>query len=124
MPIKRLTRRKACAGDLVRSLLLLLLVLPCISGADDRPGSASKTLYLTSAAINVLDVLVPLLPSQKAGHADCYIVTAGNRDDDPHWIVDEIDAIRDRGRNVTPIDLAGLSADQLEDAFWLQISRP
>lgn len=101
----------------MRRLLLLLIVLPIVSGADDRPEGVRKTLYLTSAAINVLDDLIPLLPSQEVGGTDCYIVTAGNLDDDPHWIVDEINAIESRGRDVRRIDLAGLSPDTLEEAF-------
>ncbi len=101
----------------MRRLLLLLIVLPIVSGADDRPEGARKTLYLTSAAIYVLDELIPLLPLQDVGGTDCYIVTAGNLDDDPHWIVDEIKAIENRGRQVRRIDLAGLSPDTLEDAF-------
>jgi len=101
----------------VRQLLLLLVAFPIVCGADDRPEDVRKTLYLTSAAINVLEDLIPLLPLQDGGRTDCYIVTAGNLDDNPHWIVDEIDAIENRGRDVTRIDLAGLSSEMLDGAF-------
>jgi len=98
-------------------LLLLLIIFPIVSSSDNQPEDARKSLYLTSAAINVLDELIPLLPLQVGGRSDCYIVTAGNLDSNPHWIVDEITAIENAGRRVTRIDLAGLSADMLEDAF-------
>jgi dipeptidase E len=101
----------------VRRLFLLLVIFPVVGAADDRPEDARKTLYLTSAAINVLDELIPLLPLQYDGRTDCYIVTAGNLDENPHWIADEIEAIENWGRKVTRIDLAGLAPDTLEEAF-------
>jgi len=97
--------------------MLLFFIFPIACGADDRPESARKTLYLTSAAIYVLDELIPLLPLQDGGRTDCYIVTAANLDDNPHWIADEIAAIENRGREVTPIDLAELFPHTLERAF-------
>lgn len=99
-------------------LLLILGILSVAAIADDRPGTQREAkLYLTSAAINVLDDLVPLLPEQESGNTDCYIVTAGNLDEDPHWIADEIGAISDTGREVRRIDLAVLAKDTLEAAF-------
>lgn len=98
-------------------LLLLLIIVPVTAMADDMPEQARTKLYLTSAAINVLDELVPLLPKQERGNSDCYIVTAGNLDDNPHWIADEISAISDTGRAIKQIDLAVLKKDSLEAAF-------
>jgi dipeptidase E len=98
-------------------LLLPLLILSIAANADDVPGPARGKLYLTSAAINVLDELIPLLPAQEKGTTDCYVVTAGNLDDNPHWIADEVNAIDEAGRTVRRIDLAVLAKDTLAGAF-------
>jgi len=98
-------------------LLLLLFIIPVAAISDDQVGDAKTNLFLTSAAINVLDELVPMLPVQERGLKDCYIVTAGNLDANPHWIDDEIDAIEDSGRGVRRVDLARLADDSLADAF-------
>ena len=98
-------------------LLLPLIILSIAASADDMPEPTRQRLYLTSAAINVLDDLVPLLPAQERGSTDCYIVTAGNLDDKPHWIDDEIIAISNAGREIKRIDLAALSRQTLEAAF-------
>ena len=98
-------------------LLLASIVLSVGAIADDAPEPIRQKLYLTSAAIFVLDELAPMLPQQDNGVTDCYIVTAGNLDDNPHWIADEITAIRDKARAVKQIDLARLRKDTLEAAF-------
>ena len=98
-------------------LLLASIIFSFAAIADDAPEPVRPKLYLASAAINVLDDLLPLLPEQENGATDCYIVTAGNRDDNPHWIADEIDAIRATARQVKQIDLARLRKDTLEAAF-------
>ena len=98
-------------------LLLPLLILSVVASADDVAGVARGKLYLTSAAINVLDKLIPLLPEQEEAKADCYIVTAGNLDGNPQWIADEISAIHKAGRAVRRVDLADLAKDNLAAAF-------
>lgn len=98
-------------------LLLPLLILSMAAIADDVPWPERGKLYLTSAAINVLDELIPLLPEQEKGTTDCYIVTAGNVYDNPHWIADEVDAIRKTGRAVRQVDLAVLAKGTLVAAF-------
>ena len=98
-------------------LLLLLVIVAVPAAADGMSGPARTKLYLTSAAINVLDDLVPMLPEQEKGNTDCYIVTAANLDDNPHWIADEISAISDTGRTIKQIDLAALEKDSLAAAF-------
>lgn len=98
-------------------LLLASIFFSFAAIADDAVEPVRTKLYLTSAAINVLDDLVALLPEQEDGTTDCYIVTAGNLDDNPHWIADEIRAIRGTARTVKQIDLARLRKDTLETAF-------
>lgn len=99
-------------------ILLLLIILSMTAIADDVPEPARPKLYLTSAAINVLDDLVPLLPRQEKGDTDCYVVTAGNLDRNSHWITDEMRAISNTGRSVKPLDLAVLAKDELAEAFY------
>lgn len=98
-------------------LLVLVVVLSFAANGADRPESAKTRLYLTSAAINVLEALVPLLPAQEERDTDCYVVTAGNLDANPHWIADEIDAINNTGRAVKRVDLAVLAKDTVATAF-------
>jgi len=98
-------------------LLLPLFILSAAANAGDVPGPARGKLYLTSAAINVLDELIPLLPGQEQGTTDCYIVTAGNLDDNPHWIANEVSGIYKAGRAVRQVDLADLARDDLATAF-------
>ena len=98
-------------------MLLLLVLVPITALADAVQGPSLERLYLTTAAINVLDDLVPLLPEQKSEDTDCYIVTAGNLDDNPHWISDEIKAISETGRTIKQLDLAVLDRGSLEAAF-------
>ena len=74
-------------------------------------------LYLTSAAINVLDELVPLLPFKPSGRIVCYITTAGNLEGNPPWMDEEIEAIEKTGLDIRRIDLARLSARTLTDTF-------
>lgn len=84
----------------------------------DGPNEDTKMrLYLASAAINVLDRIVPLLPQQSRTRTACYITTAGNLDNNPHWIDDEIRAIENADLGVTRIDLAELSRNNVADAF-------
>ena len=98
-------------------LLLASIIFSFAAMADDAVEPIRTKLYLTSAAINVLDGLVPLLPEQENDETDCYIVTAGNLDDNPHWIADEIRAVRGTARTVKQIDLARLNKDTLDAAF-------
>jgi dipeptidase E len=74
-------------------------------------------LYLASAAINVMDELVQLLPAPTSDHTACYITTAGNLESNPHWIDEEISAVEKAGYSVKRIDLAKLSFDNVEAAF-------
>jgi len=98
-------------------LLPVFFILCGPAIADDISHSKSASIYLTSAAINVLEELIPMLPGQEGEGADCYVVTAGNLDENPHWIADEIDAIAKKGRKVRPIDLAALSDRTMESAL-------
>lgn len=95
----------------------ILILLPIIAFADEAATNDKVRLYLASAAINVLDELVPLLPAQTSARAACYITTAGNLEGTPPWMNEEIAAVESRGFNVTRIDLAGLSPDTVAQAF-------
>jgi len=98
--------------------LLWLVALLSLTASADVPGEGSRMkLYLTSAGINVLDELIPLLPFQPSGHTVCYITTAGNLEGSPHWMDDEIAAIEKTGLDVRRIDLARLSASAMADKF-------
>lgn len=101
----------------VHRLFLALVLLPLIAHADDPLKENRMRLYLASAAINVLDKLVPLLPVPTDSRTACYITTAGNLEANPHWIEEEVSAIETAGLNVTRIDLAELSPENVADAF-------
>lgn len=97
---------------------LWFIALLSLAATADGPGEGSgRKLYLTSAGINVLDELVPLLPIQPSGHTTCYITTAGNLEGNPPWMADEIKAIENTGFTVRRIDLARLSARTMADEF-------
>lgn len=98
-------------------LFLAVFLLPVISCADAPVKEARMNLYLTSAAINVMDKLVPLLPTPTKDHTACYITTAGNLESNPYWIDQEISAVEKAGFSVTRIDLAKLSSENVEEAF-------
>jgi dipeptidase E len=98
-------------------LLWLIALLSLAAGADSPQDVSAKKLYLTSAGINVLDELVPLLPFQASGRTTCYITTAGNLEGNPVWMDDEIEAIGETGLVVRRIDLARLSASDIADTF-------
>ena len=74
-------------------------------------------LYLTSAGINVLNELVPLLPFEPVHRSVCYITTAGNLEGNPPWMDDEIEAIEKTGLGVRRIDLAQLSPSDIDNEF-------
>lgn len=74
-------------------------------------------LSLTSAAINVIDELTPLLPIEADEHIACYITTAGNLESNPYWIDEEIGAMEQAGIGVTRVDLAQLSPGTVEESF-------
>lgn len=91
---------------LLRTTLLAITTIRLCYG--DAPEGAEKGLYLTSAAINVMDELVPLLPFKPNGHVACYNTTASKNAD---WTKYEISAVKDAGFKVKVIDLAELSMD-------------
>ena len=99
-----------------RSLWLIALLSLAASADVPKEGSGMK-LYLTSAGINVLDELIPLLPFHPSGHTACYITTAGNLEGNPPWMDEEIEAIEKSSLAVRRIDLAKLSADVMADKF-------
>jgi dipeptidase E len=97
-------------------LCLIALISPTVIADGFREDTDIK-LYLTSAAINVLDELVPLLPFEASGHTACYITTAANLEGAPPWMEDEIDAAKQVGFDIRRVDLAKLSVDALPDSF-------
>lgn len=101
----------------MHKLLWLIALLSSTAIADGLREDTEVRLYLTSAAINVLDELVPLLPFPASDHTACYITTAGNLEGAPPWMDDEINAVEETGLNVRRVDLAKLSADALSDTF-------
>lgn len=97
---------------------LWLIALLSLTASADVPGeSTGVKLYLTSAGINVLDELVPLLPFKPSGRTVCYITTAGNLEGNPPWMDEEIEAIEKTGLDIRRIDLARLSASTMADRF-------
>ncbi len=84
---------------------------------DDAREARNERLFLTSAAINVLDDLIPLLRYEPHGRSACYVTTAANLDGNAHYIDDEIQAIEKTGLIVERIDLAKLSPDTVAEAF-------
>lgn len=101
----------------MRRLLWVVILLPNIAAAHDPAEDTRMKLYLTSAAINVMDKLVPLLPIETSGHTACYITTAGNLEGTARWMDEEIAAVERSGLSVTRIDLAKLSPETVEKAF-------
>jgi len=101
----------------MRRLLYLMILLPMVANAHDPGENAKARLFLTSAAINVLDTLVPLLRVQTGEHSACYVTTAGNLEGSPAWMDDEIVAIEQAGLEVTRIDLSTLSPHTVDAAF-------
>jgi dipeptidase E len=99
-----------------RLLWLIALISPIVI-ADGLREDTDIKLYLTSAAINVLDEIVPLLPFAVRGHTACYITTTGNLEGTPPWMEDEIDAAEQVGFNIRRVDLAKLSIEALADSF-------
>ena len=101
----------------MQRMLWLIPLLSLAASAEDPVESSSVKLYLTSAGINVLDELVPLLPFHPIGHTACYITTAGNLEGNPPWMDEEIEAIEKAGLAIRRVDLAELSANAMADKF-------
>lgn len=101
----------------MQGIAWLLILLPLTACAQDPARDATTRLYLASAAINVLDELIPLLTAHPDGHSACYITTAGNLEGKPQWMEDEIAAVERTGLEVTRIDLEKLSPRTVESAF-------
>lgn len=95
----------------------LIALLSLTAGADGLEKGSAMKLYLSSAGINVLDELVPLLPFPVSGRTVCYVTTAGNLEGSPRWMDDEIEAIGETGLVVRRIDLAELSVSAMADTF-------
>lgn len=84
------------------------------SSAKEIAGHTEMKLYLTSNAVLVLDDLITLLPFPPKGKKVGYITTASHN---ASWAFNNIKKIEQAGFNVKPIDLATLSANDLEVTF-------
>lgn len=84
------------------------------SSTKEIPMNLEIKLYLTSNAVLVLDDLITLLPFPPKGTKVVYITTASYN---ASWAFDNIKKIEQSGFDVKPIDLALLSANDLEETF-------